>query len=118
MSRIYDTSPYAKAMALRCIKKALEQVEREEPMVKILVYMKSGVTFDYEVAGCTKAREHAHKIINSGYRHLVDGRMEYYPVHEISKVAFDMTEKDYLCKKYEGVDTDITASEGYMLGDR
>ena len=69
--------------------------------MKINVYMQDGRVFDYDVANCTKAREHAHRIVNYGWRNVVDGIMEYYPVHQVLKVTFEYKE-DYMGTKYEG----------------
>ena len=74
--------------------------EREDVMIKINVYMQDGRVFIYEVKDAVKAREHAHRIINYGWRNVTDGVMEYYPVHQILKVTFDCP-KDYMSNKYE-----------------
>jgi hypothetical protein len=71
-------------------------------MVKITVYMEDGRTFCYEVVNAVKAREHAHRIVNYGWRNIVDGVMEYYPVHQINKVTFP-DPKDLMSTKYEGI---------------
>ena len=62
--------------------------------------MQDGRVFQYSVVNAVKAREHAHRIVNYGWRNIVDGVMEYYPVHQINKVAFPDPE-DLLSKKYE-----------------
>jgi hypothetical protein len=69
-------------------------------MVEIQVYMQDGRVFKYEVANGVKAREHAHRIINYGWRNVTDDRMEYYPVHQILKVTFP-NPNDELGTKYE-----------------
>lgn len=68
---------------------------------QINVYMQDGRVFKYNVANTAKAREHAHRIITLGWRNVTDGIMEYYPVHQILKVAFPY-EQDDLGTKYEG----------------
>jgi hypothetical protein len=70
-------------------------------MTKINVYMQDGRVFNYEVANPIKAREHAHRIVTLGWRNVVDGIMEYYPVHQVLKVTFE-DPKDDLSQKYEG----------------
>lgn len=69
-------------------------------MVTISVYMQDGRVFQYDVVNAVKAREHAHRIVNYGWRNIVDGVMEYYPVHQINKVTFP-DPADLLSKKYE-----------------
>lgn len=70
-------------------------------MVTITVYMNDGRCFNYEVEDSIKAREHAHRIINFGWRNVTtEGIMEYYPTHMINKVTFP-DPKDMLSKKYE-----------------
>jgi len=71
-------------------------------MSTIYVYMQDGRTFFYEVADATKAREHAHRIINFGWRNLEGDTMCYYPVHQILKVVFPVAadDTDYLQNKY------------------
>jgi hypothetical protein len=68
---------------------------------QINVYMQDGRVFSYEVADATKAREHAHRIITTGWRNVVNEVMEYYPVHQVLKVTF-ADPQDYMSKKYEG----------------
>ena len=68
---------------------------------KINVYLQDGRVFSYNVEDSFKAREHAHRIVNYGWRNVVNGMMEYYPVHQVLKVTFkDPT--DEMSKKYEG----------------
>ena len=68
--------------------------------VEIKVYLIDGRVFTYE---CKKEqlREHAHAIVTTGWRNVVDGTMEYYPVWQIRKVTFP-DQGDELSKKYEG----------------
>lgn len=80
-------------------------------MVDILVYMQDGRVFQYKVHDCASAREHAHRIVTQGYRSAVDGVMEYYPVHQILKVKFEICEDDYLAGKYETNSTAFYCSE-------
>ena len=68
--------------------------------VRVNVYMQDGRMFSYEVANGVKAREHAHRIVTLGWRNVVDGVMEYYPVHQVLKVAF-ADPKDEMSNKYE-----------------
>ena len=68
----------------------------------INVYMIDGRVFSYDVANAVKAREHAHRIVNHGWRNAVDGVMEYYPVHQVLKVTWP-TPDDLMSTKYEGV---------------
>jgi hypothetical protein len=67
----------------------------------INVYMQDGRVFNYNCANPIKAREHAHRIVSYGWRNVVDGIMEYYPVHQVLKVTFNDPD-DELSKKYEG----------------
>lgn len=69
-------------------------------MITINIYMQDGRVFQYGVINAVKAREHAHRIINYGWRNIVDGVMEYYPVHQINKVTFP-DPGDLLSQKYE-----------------
>ena len=69
-------------------------------MTTINVYMQDGRVFHYEVDNGVKAREHAHRIINYGWRNIEDGLMVYYPVHQVLKVTFDAP-KDMMGTKYE-----------------
>ena len=73
-------------------------------MIKIFVYLQDGRVFDYEVCDAIKAREHAHRIINYGWRVLVNGNMEYYPIHQIVKVVFP-DPQDIMSMKYENQNT-------------
>jgi hypothetical protein len=69
-------------------------------MTTILVYLQDGRVFCYDVASPDKAREHAHRIINYGWRNVEEGTMCYYPVHQVLKVKFDMPNKDLLAGRY------------------
>ncbi len=57
-------------------------------MTIISVYMDDGRVFEYEVASPEKGREHASKIIQTGYRHTPEGDsdLEWYPPYRIDKV--------------------------------
>ena len=70
-------------------------------MIEIVIYMQDGRTFTYKVSDAVKAREHAHRIINYGWRNIEDGVMCYYPVHQVIKVKFNMNKKDRLAAEYE-----------------
>ena len=75
-------------------------------MIVIQVYMVDGREFSYEVDDIAKAREHAHRIINYGWRNVektsTGDEMVYYPIHQILKVKFKVFDnKDYLMNKYE-----------------
>jgi hypothetical protein len=83
-------------------------------MTKIKVYMEDGRVFTYNVADRTKAREHAHRIVNYGWRVVVNGIMEYYTTHQVTKVTFG-DPKDYLSKKYEGEFLPPTDSNDELL---
>ena len=69
-------------------------------MVTVYVYMQDGRVEEYEVEDSIKAREHAHRIINYGWRNSINGMMEYYPVHQVLKVKFKEPD-DLMMKKYE-----------------
>ena len=69
-------------------------------MVEISVYMQDGRVFNYEVEDAIKTREHAHRIVNYGWRNVVKRVMEYYPVHQILKVTFSNPD-DKMSNKYE-----------------
>jgi ATP:corrinoid adenosyltransferase len=70
-------------------------------MSEVNVYMQDGRVFKYNVVDVAKAREHAHRIITTGWRNVQTGVMEYYPVHQVLKVTFQYQD-DYLGTKYEG----------------
>ncbi len=54
---------------------------------KISVYLDTGVVCEYEVADAIKGREHAAKIISSGYRSTTEnGDLEWFPPHRIDKI--------------------------------
>ena len=69
-------------------------------MVKVITYLQDGRTFTYGVKDATKAREHAHRIINYGFRNIEGEEFTYYPVHQILKVKFQMKKKDKLATEY------------------
>ena len=69
-------------------------------MTTINIYLQDGRVFTYEVEDSVKAREHAHRIINYGWRNATNGIMEYYPVHQVLKVTFKYP-KDMMSVKYE-----------------
>ena len=64
--------------------------------IKISVYMQDGRVFSYDVASSAKAREHAHRIVTTGYRYLEEetDREVYVPVHQILKVVIMGRAKD------------------------
>lgn len=64
-------------------------------MVKISVYMDDGRVFEYEVIDEIKAREHAHKIVTQGYRHLFGKELEVYGPHRIDKVKVSDATSSY-----------------------
>lgn len=55
---------------------------------KVSIYMDDGRVFEYEVADASKGREHAHAVIQTGYRHTPKGSkdLEWYPPYRILKV--------------------------------
>lgn len=53
---------------------------------KVQVYLDDGRVFEYDTANPMKGREHAAKIIATGYRHSEGGDLEWYPPHRIDKV--------------------------------
>lgn len=69
-------------------------------MTKITIYMQDGRTFSYEVVDAVKAREHAHRITNFGWRNIENDIMTYYPIHQVLKVTFPMPKKDKLATEY------------------
>jgi len=69
-------------------------------MIDVNVYMQDGRVFTYQVEDSIKAREHAHRIINYGWRNIVNDVMEYYPIHQVIKVTF-IAPGDLLSTKYE-----------------
>jgi hypothetical protein len=54
--------------------------------MEIEVYLDDGRVFSYQVRTPEKAREHAHAIIQTGYRHNDNETFEHYPPHRILKV--------------------------------
>ncbi len=55
---------------------------------QISVYLDDGRVFEYEVDSSSKGREHASKIISTGYRSTNENNdhLEWYPPHRIDKV--------------------------------
>jgi hypothetical protein len=70
-------------------------------MIDVNVYMQDGRVFTYQVSDAIKAREHAHRIVNYGWRNAINGVMEYYPVHQVLKVTWPAS-ADYMSSKYKG----------------
>ena len=70
-------------------------------MTTIFIYMEDGRVFHYDVIDAIKAREHAHRIINYGWRAIEGEEFCYYPVHQVLKVKFKMKELDKLAEDYE-----------------
>ena len=62
--------------------------------VKIRVYMEDGRRFNYKAIDINKAREHAHRIINFGWRTSENDDLAYYPVRQINKVVIVGGAKD------------------------
>jgi hypothetical protein len=83
---------------MRRIKMSKEIIETDK--VQIKVYLQDGRVFKYYVEDSVKAREHAHRIVNYGWRNAVNGVMEYYPVHQVLKVTFPAP-NDEMMQKYE-----------------
>lgn len=53
----------------------------------VSVYLDDGRVFEYDVESAEKVREHAHAIVDSGYRHCTkEGLFEHYPSRRILKV--------------------------------
>lgn len=55
-------------------------------MTKLQVYLDDGRVFNYSVDNDGKAREHAHAIAMTGYRHTSGNDLEHYPPHRVLKV--------------------------------
>ena len=57
-------------------------------MIKVSVYLDSGVVREYEVDSPEKGREHAAAIIKTGYRSTPKNSddLEWFPPHRIEKV--------------------------------
>jgi len=70
-------------------------------MTDVVVYLQDGRTRTYQVENCIKAREHAHRIVNYGWRDIENGVMCYYPTHQVLKVKFKMDKLDKLATEYE-----------------
>jgi hypothetical protein len=73
--------------------------------VQMYIYFKNGNVFTYFVEDQKKAREHAAKIWESGYRTVIEQRMEWFGPGYIDKICWDVQENDFLGNKY-------TESEG------
>ena len=60
-------------------------------MINVKVYVDSGVVFEYEVKSPAQGREHAAKIIETGYRSTPEGSndMTWWPPHRIDKVVVE-----------------------------
>lgn len=72
-------------------------------MVKVSVYLIDGRVSSYKVSSFEKAREHAHRIVNYGWRNVEGEVMVYYPTWQILKVTWPVDDgADLLAKKYEG----------------
>lgn len=56
--------------------------------ITLEVYLNTGIVFEYEVENNRSAREHASKIIKTGFRCTVEGEddLTWYPPHVIEKV--------------------------------
>ena len=83
-----------------CEFEVLEEENKMTDKIGIKVYLVDGRVMEYFVEDATKAREHAHRIINYGWRNITKGVMEYYPVWQVLKVTFAAPE-DIMSKKYE-----------------
>ena len=70
-----------------------------ESKMKLYVYFKNGNVFTYEVENIIKAREHAEKIWQTGFRQKIGNRLEWFGIHYIDKICWDWKE-DFLSKKY------------------
>lgn len=58
----------------------------ETTKTTIQIYMDDGRVFEYDTNSPSKGREHAAKIIATGYRHTEGDDLEWYPPHRIDKV--------------------------------
>jgi len=56
--------------------------------MRIEIYLDDGRVFGYELPSAEKIREHAHAIIQTGYRHNDGLVFEHYPPHRILKVKY------------------------------
>ena len=81
-------------------------------MKTLNLYMQDGRVFRYKVTDSAKAREHAHRIITTGWRNVTNGIMEYYPVHQVLKVTFGY-EEDLLGTKYEAQLNETVKLKGF-----
>lgn len=55
-------------------------------MITIRIYMQDGRRFEYDLDTIEEARDHAHRIVNYGWRGDEKEDLVYYPVHQINKV--------------------------------
>jgi hypothetical protein len=55
-------------------------------MATIMVYLKSGQVFEYEISDPIKGREHAYAIFQTGYRHNDGKEFVWYGPHWIDKI--------------------------------
>ena len=55
--------------------------------MQINIYIDDGRVFSYEVANKAKLREHAHAIVQTGYRSDNEEGFTHYPPHRILKVT-------------------------------
>jgi hypothetical protein len=74
---------------------------KQQTNVTIYVYFKNGNVYTYEVEDQWKAREHADKIREFGFRARVGDRLEWFGPHYVDKICWDIVEEDYLSDKYE-----------------
>jgi hypothetical protein len=70
-------------------------------MITIYIYFKNGNVFQYKVDSAEKAREHADKIWETGYRVNIGNRHEWFGKHYIDKICWDGIDDTYLAKKYD-----------------
>ena len=74
--------------------------------IRITIYMQDGRTYSYFVDDAIKAREHAHRIVNYGWRNIEGTKMCYYPIHQVLKVTFPMPLRDRLATEYASIEPD------------
>ena len=53
----------------------------------LAAYLDTGAVFEWSVGSEAQAREHAHAVINDGYRSSSPDELTYYPAHRILKVT-------------------------------
>jgi len=56
-------------------------------MIRISVYIDTGVVYEYDVDGHASAREHLHAIVTAGYQHTANNKLTWWPPHRIVKVT-------------------------------